>query len=184
MSETIRVTGLSELQKFMDTLAPKLEANVMRGALRSGSKLIMEQAKANVPVGATASENARLYGGYAGALRDSIRLGTRIKGHWVAARVIVGGKTKGGADVWYAHIIEYTGAKPHSITAKDRKGLSIGGLFFQSVQHPGMKARPFLRPALDHRAQPAVIAAAEYLKRRLATKEGLDTSEVRIEGDA
>ena len=53
----IKVKGLSDLQKFMDTLAPKLEANVMRGALRSGSKLIMEQAKANVPVGATATEN-------------------------------------------------------------------------------------------------------------------------------
>ena len=179
----IKVKGLSDLQKFMDTLAPKLEANVMRGALRTGAKLIMEQAKVNVPVGPSASEGAKRYGGYAGALRDSIRLGTRIKGQWVTARVIVGGKTKGGADVWYAHLIEYTGAKPHSITAKNRKGLSIGGLFFQSVQHPGMKAHPFLRPALDNKAQSAVIATAEHMKKRLARKEGLDTSGVLIEGD-
>src|SRR5471030_638704 len=152
MSETIRVTGLSDLQKFMDTLTPKLEANVMRGSLRAGAKLIMAQAKANVPVGPTASENAKLYGGYSGALRDSIRLGTRIRGQWVTARVIVGGKSKanGAADVWYAHIIEFTGAVPHTITAKDRKGVSFGGLIFQSVQHPGMSAHPFLRPAFDN----------------------------------
>jgi HK97 gp10 family phage protein len=180
---TIKVTGLSNLQALLDTLPPKLELNVMRGALRAGGKLIMQEAVANVPVGPTSSGNADKYGGYAGALRDSIHLGTKISRPYVMARVVVGGKTKTGADVWYAHIIEFTGAVPHTISAKGNAALSIGGLLFQSVHHPGMKAHPFLRPALDSQGQAAVIASAEYMKTRLAKKEGLDTAEILIAGE-
>ena len=179
-ARTITVAGLSELNDFLDMLPAKLEANIMRYALRAGAKLIMEDAKANVPVAPASSEGAKIYGGYAGALRDSLHLATRIKRPWVIARVIAGGKTKTGADVWYAHIIEYTGAVPHTITAKNRKGLTVGGLLFQSVQHPGMKAHPFMRPALDHEAQPAIVAAAEYMKARF-TKEGLNAAPVTIQ---
>ena len=179
---TIKVTGLAQLQALLDTLPPKLELNVMRGALRAGAKLIMAQAQANVPVGGPSSGGAEKYNLYAGALRDSIHIGTKISRPYVMARVVVGGK-KGGVDVWYAHIIEFTGAVPHTISAKGRAALSIGGMLFQSVHHPGMKAHPFLRPALDEEAQPAVIAAAEYMKTRLAKKEGLDTAEILIAGE-
>jgi len=51
------------------------------------------------------------------------------------------------------------------------------------VQHPGSRPKPFMRPALDGRAQDAVVAAAQYMKRRLATKNGLDTSSVEIEAE-
>ena len=180
---TIKVTGLAELQALLDTLPDKLELNVMRGALRAGAKLIMQEAVANVPVGATSTGNADKYGGYAGALRDSIHIGTKLSRPYVIARVVVGGKMKNGADVWYAHIIEFTGAVPHTISARGKAALSIGGLLFQSVHHPGMKAHPFLRPALDAKAQAAVIASAEYMKMRLAKKEGLDTADIVIEGD-
>ena len=158
--------------------------NVMRGALRAGATLIMQEAIANVPVGPPSSSGAAKYGEYAGALRDSIRLGTKISRPYVMARVVVGGKTKTGANVWYANIIEFTGALPHTISAKGKAALSIGGLLFQSVHHPGMKAHPFLRPALDSKGQAAVIASAEYMKTRLAKKEGLDTAAILVEGDA
>ena len=32
---SIRVTGLADLQKFLDTLPAKMETNIMRGALRA-----------------------------------------------------------------------------------------------------------------------------------------------------
>lgn len=184
MSE-IRVKGLSELQKFLDQLPVKLEANVMRGALRAGLKPIKDAAVANAPVGQPNEEGKRLYGHYPGALRDSIRIsGTRIKGRRVTASLKAGGKNKKtGADVFYAHIIEFTGAVAHTVTAKNRKWLSFGGRFFQSVEHPGMKATPFMRPALDAQAGNAVIATAEHIKKRLATKHGLDTADIEITED-
>lgn len=182
MAEVI-VTGLRELQAFMDQLAPKLEQNVMRGALRAGVNVIKRETKARCPVGAPSETGRKRYKLYPGALRDSIRSGVRAKGGRVTAYVRVGGKVKKtGADVWYAHIIEYTGAVPHTIKARVGKALTIGAGIktVVEVDHPGMRARPFLRPAFDGQAQSAVTAAAEYMKKRLATKHGLDTADLVI----
>lgn len=189
MSE-VHVTGLADLQKLLDTLPAKLEANVMRGALRAGANVIKEQAKVNVPVGKPGTRNAERYGAYAGALRDSIRVGARIKGGTVTAYIKAGGKTKGGADAYYATMVEF-GTKPHYITINgsgkeagraNYRSLVIGGQFVGPyVAHPGARSRPFMRPAMDAKATEAVVAAAEYMKKRLATKEGLDTAEINIE---
>lgn len=179
----VHVTGLSDLQKFLDELPAKLEKNIMRGALRAGINEIRDTAVATCPVGPPSPEGARLYGLHTGSLRDSIRIGTVVRGGQVMATLKVGGKTAKAGDVWYAHIIEFTGAVPHVIKAKNGGALAFAGGVYQSVNHPGMKAQPFLRPALDSRAQDAVVAAAEYMKERLATKEGLDTAGIVIEGD-
>lgn len=181
MSE-INISGLKELDALLRTLPDKLSRNIMRGALRAGAKEIMETAKSICPVGEPSSRGKNKYRLYSGALRDSIRLTVKLRGGIVSASVKAGGKSKKtGADVYYAHIIEYTGAAAHTITAKNRTNLSFGGLFFQSADHPGMTKKPFMRPAADARASAAVITVGNYIKNRLATKEGLDTSDIIIE---
>lgn len=185
----IHVTGLRDLQGFLDMLPAKLERNVMRGALRAGVKPIKAAAVANCPVGEPNAEGAKLYGLYRGALRDSIRISTRAKGHVVTATVKAGGKTKSGADVFYAHFIEgfwkHHKSSPYLIAAFKKAGrLSFGGIFRKTVMHPPLVAHPFLRPALDGQAKNAIVAAAEYMKKRLATKEGLDTSDIVIEAES
>jgi len=184
VSELIHVKGLSDLQKLLDGLPAKIEQNVLRGALRAGAAVVLDKAKADCPVGVPNSENVRLYGGYEGALRDSIRLSVRAKGGTVTASIKAGGKSKKTkADVFYAHIVEY-GAAAHLIKPQKGGWLSFLGIFAKSVQHPGIAPKPFLRGALDSRATAAVVAAAEYMKKRLATKQGLDTSDITIEADA
>ena len=163
----IRVSGLAELQAFLDQLPAKMEANVMRGALRAGIKPIKEIAVANCPTGEPSETNKRKYKLYSGALRDSIRISGRIdkrKGN-VIARLVAGGKTKTGADVFYANMVEF-GTKPHVI------GDGVD---------PGVIPKPFMRPALDSEASAAVVAVGEYIKKRLATKNGLDTADINIE---
>lgn len=180
----IHVTGLADLQKFLDTLPAKIERNVLRGALRAGAKVIEAQAKARAPVGQPSSENKRLYGGYAGALRDSIRVTTRIKGGRVTASIKAGGKnSKTKADVYYAHMVEF-GTSAHNIAAHIGGWLSFMNIFVKSVNHPGAKPHPFMRPALDSQASNAVVAAADYMKQRLQSQHGIDTSSVVIEGDS
>jgi HK97 gp10 family phage protein len=60
-----------------------------------------------------------------------------------------------------------TGATAHEIEAANRQALKFesGGVefFAKAVSHPGMRARPFLRPAVDEKEQ----AAADAFGRRI-----------------
>ena len=189
----IHIKGLAELQKFMEQLPAKLEANVMRGALRAGAQVIRAAAMTNVHK-------------VSGALAMTIRVGARIdrKGGKVTAYVRAGDKQ----GIFYANMVEF-GTKAHfisvqesekpinirqsirqgrviraSMTTVNRNVLKIGNKFVgPTVWHPGAKPHPFMRPALDSQASNAVNAAAEYIRRRLETKHGLDTSHIKLEGD-
>ena len=160
----VKVKGLADLNKFLQQLPAKVEQSVLRGALRAGANVVMAEAKANVPVDS-------------GQLRDGLKISTSSRRGRVTAKVKATGK-----HAFIAPWLEY-GTAAHKITAKKGKGLFFGGLFVKGVQHPGSRPKPFMRPALDGRAQDAVVAAAQYMKRRLATKNGLDTSSVEIEAE-
>ena len=186
----INVKGLAELQKFLDQLPAKMQANIMRGALRAGMKTIKLEVERTAP---------RKTGGLAMSfkLRLSARAG-QVKGILRAS----------GFDGYKAMWIEF-GTRPHlisvpdeekkinyrlsakrgykvleSMTTVNRRVLQIGNNFVgPTVSHPGVSPAPFMRPALDSQAQAAVVAAAEYIKKRLAKKHGLDTADIDIEVD-
>lgn len=151
------ITGGAELQAFLDQLPAKVEANIMRSAMRQGVNVLRDEIKANVPV-------------LHGDLRDSIKVGTSSRKGVVKATVRIGNRK-----AWYARLIEFTGAAAHSISAKGKGMLSFGGFFSKSAQHPGMKAKPFVRPALDSRANAAIQAVGDQVRKRL-TKEGLNNA--------
>jgi len=98
------------------------------------------------------------------------------------ARVIAGGKVKGGGIAYYARFVEL-GTAAHVIKAPPGAKLNVHGIFRSSVIHPGAKKKPFLRPAMDGQAQPAVQAMREYIRNRLSTKEGIDVPAPLEEGD-
>lgn len=175
---TVNVKGLKELNALLQSLPVKVEKNILRGAMRAGANVVKNEAKLLAPVGNPSGRNATLYGGYRGALRDSIRVSGQAKGGNVIASVKAGGKTKAGADVYYAHMVEY-GTKPHVIEGP----VVINGVFVGDISHPGTSPRPFMRPALDSKSGAAVVAAGDYIKKRLATKEGLNTADITIEED-
>lgn len=182
----VQVKGLAELQRALDELPAKIEANIMRGAMRAGAKVLAKGAKANV----AAIRDT-------GLLQDDIRYGAQLdsKAGQVYGYVRAGGH--GGA--FYAHMVE-KGTAAHFIRVKQearptrmtrrgvkaysigtinkmvkRGSLTIGGSFVgASVSHPGAKKKPFLRPALDMHATAAVEAMREYIRQRLATKHGID----------
>jgi len=177
------IKGMKELSKFMQDLPLKIERNVMRSSMRAGAKVLMVKAKAKAPVGPANAENKKLYGGYAGALRDSIRIGTDAKFGKIRAYVRAGGKNKKtGADVYYAHIIEW-GAKAHPIKASKGGFLRIGNFFAKAIWHPGIKARAFMRPTLDMYWRQAVEDTAKKMRATLEKKNGLTTPASKVEGD-
>lgn len=182
MAQT-NVKGLAELNKYLQTLPAKMEANVMRSGMGAGANVLVKEAKSRAPVGEPSKEGRKKYKLYAGALRDSIRKSSRIKFGTVMVSIKAGGKNKKtGANVYYAHMIEW-GTKAHTISARKGSSLSFGKFFGQSVKHPGIKPRPFMRPALDIAHRKAVMATAKAIKNRLAKKHGIDTPHIKLEGD-
>ena len=149
------IKGLDSFLQFLSDSPKKMQQGLHVGIL-AGAELIEMAAKANCPVGPPAAENVRLYGDYTGALRDSIRTTVTEKGSRVVASITAGGKTPGGADIHYAHLIEFCGAAPHVIKARSGKVLTFGGKSVKAVNHPGMRPRPFMRPALDANVVAAV----------------------------
>lgn len=164
MEDTEHVKGLSDLQKFLDTLAPKVEANIMRGALRAGMSVVKPVAQSNIH-------------SVSGELAKGLKIGTRRRGSLVTANLKATGPHRS-----IAQLVEF-GTRAHNIAAKFGGWLSFMNVFRKEVAHPGARPRPFMRPALDSQASAATVAVGEYIKKRLATKEGLDTSHVMIEGD-
>lgn len=189
MSDLVHVKGLSKLEAALTEFATKTVKSIARESLKAGAVVLRDAARARAPVGPPSSEGAKLYGGFLGALRASIRVaGTKTKGTRVTASVKVGGKF-GGADVFYAHMVEF-GTRPHTITAKGLGFLSFGGHFFRSVHHPGVSPygtatigpHAFMRPALDTQKTAIVIAVGESMKLILSSKHGVNTSGIDIGG--
>jgi HK97 gp10 family phage protein len=152
--------GGKEIQEFLNTLAPKIEKSIMRGAVREGAKVLLAEAKQNVPISS-------------GDLRDSLRVSTSARKGKVTASVKAGNK-----NVYYSRFVEY-GTAAHSITAKSGF-LSFGGIFTKSVNVSGIQAKPFLRPALDSKSTEAINAAGEYIGKRL-TKQGLNAPSLEVD---
>ena len=155
----IEVKGLSDLQKALDQLPARLEANVMRGGLRTAAKVIRDEARRLCPVGDAGSLPK---GHQPGALRDSIRVTVSVRRGMVRASIKAGGKNH----VYYAPMVEY-GTARHLIKPKNRKSLFLAGIFKELVEHPGASKKPFMRPALDAKAVEAIEAFAGYVRERL-----------------
>lgn len=186
MSNT-QVKGLKELTQFLQKLPDNLQNGVMRGAMRAGAKVLQTEAEQNVPVDQ-------------GDLKNSFKVSTRSRRGVVVATV--------RADDYKARWVEYgtaahwisvdATAKPTRMTRRGRRSVSLKtlnkalaqgslkiGVHFvgASVAHPGARPHPFMRPALDAKAGDAVVAAGNYIKARLSSKHGLDTSGVSVEKD-
>ena len=154
MADDQTIIGGRELYDFLQQLPAKIERNIMRSALRQGANVFKAEAKQEVPVDE-------------GDLRDSIRVSVRSKGGTVYASVKAGGKK---APHW--HLVEF-GTRAHKIKPKQAHGLTVGGKVVSEVNHPGAKARPFMRPALDAKSAAAIEAVGAQIRKRL-TKEGIN----------
>lgn len=154
------VTGLAELQRFLDQLPAKAEKNILRGALRAGAKVQLARARALLAEGKT----------HTGQLAGSLRISTSSRRGTVTAKVRAGG---GKGKVYWAHWVEF-GTAAHLIRARGKGAMSIGGVrWAKLVMHPGARKRPFMRPALDGTITAATGAIGAYIRARL-TKAGLE----------
>lgn len=159
MATFVHVKGFEALDKALAEFPTKLFKSAVRRALYAGAKVIAAEAKANCPVGPPSQVASHYYGAKAGALRRSIRAGTRA--NWSRGQVV--GYVKAGATPknlapFYAHFVEYGTAAHFIFPRKGPKVLKIAGKFAAYVPHGGAVEKPFMRPAF-HRKQAAAIEA-------------------------
>jgi HK97 gp10 family phage protein len=148
------IIGGHELDAFLQQVSVKVEKNILRAALRAGANEFKEDARQQVPVDE-------------GDLRRSIRVSTRAKKGTVYAYLKAGGRKAP-----HAHLVEF-GTAAHKIMAKKGSALVVNGKAVRDVDHPGAKAKPFMRPSFDTGAQSALVAVGEKIRERL-TKENIN----------
>lgn len=165
MTDTlVHVKGLAALQKALDELPAKIEANIMRAAMAAGARVIANRAKEIAPLEANPPglhAYKKSLGWSPGELRRSIRVTSRAKAGRVTATVRAGNKL-----AYYAHMVEF-GTAAHLIKARKGGVLFFGGKTVKQVMHPGARKNPFMRIAMDAEAQRALVAVGERVRRRL-----------------
>lgn len=165
---SVKVLGLAELEQALDQLTPKIAKNVARAALREAAKPVLEEARRLVPK-------------RSGKLAETLRITTAMRNGVPKAFVKVGPSGKKNREVYYARFVEY-GAAKHRIIAGPGKMLPLaGGRKFAS--HPGVRKKPFMRPAADSQAAAAVRAFGDKMRQRL-TKEGIEIPDSEADDDS
>lgn len=160
MEDTINISGGKQLAEFLQQLPLKIEKNIMRAALRSGARVIANEAKTLVPT-------------QLGDLKRSIRTGSNAKKGQVEGYARAGNKK-----AYYYRFVEY-GTAAHIIKAgKNKQYLTFTAkdgkkVVKEQVNHPGSIAKPYMRPALDSKGQEAVMAVTNKIRERL-TKQGIN----------
>jgi len=141
---SIEVEGREALLEKLHQLGVQVE-RVLQEAVLAGAEIGKELAEQRAP-GALATE----------PVEDR-------RGRSVAQAAI--GPDK---EHWYYRFFEF-GAEPHEITPKVKKALAYQGeggpVVVGRVMHPGMAARPFLRPTVDQHADDIRDAVGAVLKR-------------------
>lgn len=119
------VEGDVELLANFDALIEVMETAIVQAGL-AGAEVIVDAANIRAP-----------------SPHNVVQL-TKVSGEHVQMRI---GPDK---DHWFHRFFEF-GAQPHEIGLKNAQALRFGAepIFARSGDHPGMAARPFLRPAID-----------------------------------
>ena len=141
----IKLEGIDELRKKLDQLQSRVD-DAMLDAARAGAKVIVDEANSNAPGPHVVVGNEQTQENEA-----SVEIGP-------------------DEEHWYYRFFE-TGATAHEIKAAKGSALafegSAGDVITRSVDHPGMAANPFLRPAMEDKEEAAKNAAGKEFRREI-----------------
>lgn len=175
MSREYPVTGLAELDRYLSALPGNMQKAAYRAALTAAAKPIRDEARLRAPKKTGAMAKSIKTGSARQNPDGTFSVHVRLEGrhsflglfheYGVAPHLIAStGKGEGRVAVRKAN--EGTG------TVQSGK-MKIGDDFVSGIiSHPGHRAQPFMRPALDARADDAVKAFAGRIREFLEKKTG------------
>ncbi|WP_306642595.1 HK97-gp10 family putative phage morphogenesis protein [Sanyastnella coralliicola] len=148
----MKLEGAEQIQKLLQELPPALKKSVLISAQKKAAKPVVQQMIRNLD----SSTKSR-----SGNLKKSIGTKTlKDRGRETTSTITgprVGGRFKG----YHAHLIEHgTSAgertsKKGYFTFKGKGGKTIR---VRMIDHPGTKARPFAKPAIESKKEEVVQA--------------------------
>lgn len=151
---SVKMEGWAELEQLLRLMPAKIGPRLAVTALRKGANIIRAEAARLVPV-------------ETGDLKRSIRVRTFRQRAKAQRTVTVWVQ---GPEKSLAVLVEF-GTSAHLIKVKKKRALGRAGNIFQGkglprgqVMHPGIKARPFIRPAFDSRVGEATQAIAQSIR--------------------
>lgn len=187
---TINLKGGKELSAFLAAFPKKLQDGAVRSALTAAAKPIRDQARALAPR-------------QTGELARSIKTGSPKVNSDGTVSIKVRTDPKNNNHAFLGLFFEY-GTAPHFISPGDsgksvrllnraalRDGansdvasgkMRVGNLWVTgAVMHPGMAARPFMRPALDMKANEAINAFGARVQSYLSGKTGFTAPTLEVD---
>ena len=140
----MRLHGFEELERVLRALPEHVERRAVIDGLQAGTRVLIRGMTQRVPE-------------RTGGLKRAIT--TRVRGR---TRVVIGFRRPAAA---HAHLVEF-GTAPHRIRARNAPLLRVGSAVLgRTVDHPGARPHPFIRPALDEDGPAAVEAMRVRLGR-------------------
>lgn len=184
MSREFPVTGLNDVLAVITAMGGRLETAGFRQALTAAAKPITMEARERAPK-------------KSGRMAKGIKTGSPRKNQDGTYSIQI---SAGGQDGYLAlfhefgtlpHPIARTGPKEGRVALRkaaagdgEVKGgvMKIGDDFVSGIiTHPGERERPFMRPALDAKAEEAVAAFGNKLKAFVEAKSGYAVPETEDE---
>jgi hypothetical protein len=149
---------LTDFDRFLDTLPGRMVRSIIKGGMLEMANVVADEARALAPK-------------ESGEMANAIEAVVTVSGTEVRSKVRLTGMNamKG---IWAefstaAHVINKSG--PGSTSKKGAKpgkgSLVINGQFAgPTVNHPGARAKPFMRPAADIAMDRALAAGAGHIR--------------------
>jgi len=175
MSRAFPVSGLKELDRYLSVLPKNMQKQAYRSALTAAAAPVRDEARLRAPKQTGKMARAIKTGSARQNPDGTFSISIRLDG----PHSFLGLFHEFGVS---PHLIARTGKGEGRVAvrkAKDGKGTINGGVMkigddFVSgiITHPGHAAQPFMRPALDAKADEAVQAFAAKIRAYLEGKTG------------
>ncbi len=148
----IEINGFRSLNKELGKLEGREARKKIRKALKKSARLIIVKARSNLP---------SQYSTLKKSMVSQFRKPRSSNYQTIKIAFTVGYSARYNG--WYAHIIE-RGADAHEILPKTRKAMNAGDdNIVKNVKHPGVRARPFFRPAFDTKYKAMITTFGQTL---------------------
>lgn len=156
----IKIEGIDQLSQALKKALVDHKPEAVRKSLMRAGKVIVDEAKGRAPVSDKAHTFTTASGNKVtiqpGNLKKSIQILPKWSkdpsGIYVGPKIKRRNADKGGVNGWYGHFVEY-GVARHNL---GYKGKYVTG---KGADHPGYRAKPYMRPALDSKGKQAVEIA-------------------------